>query len=316
MLKMKNGNKMKLIKIVVLSLALIFGCDNTSNINNVVKENLNGNVKSTRKLFFNAVQYYGAIVKDSLIFEDYIIYNKQGYLVEENNWDKVERISGRKIYNYDTNGNIFEEKYYVSGEKLDKRWIYKYDNNGNKIEEWKDSSNGSIYDRKIYQYDNIGNIIEVIEYSLEGSIENRTAKKYNINNNIIEEKTWYTEDGQTGSKVTYKYDDYNNMIEDNAITYLNGEKWMNRISKYEYDPRGNKIKAMHYLNDKIMNSNTLEYDDYNNEIETKNYNAEGDVTLFLVNQYEYDVQKNWIKKTLINNNNPVYVVERKIEYYD
>lgn len=102
----------------------------------------------------------------------------------------------------------------------------------------------------------------------------------------MNEKNEYV-DGSVYLKTTYKHDNNGNIIE--LISFKDNSIWYHY--SYCYDNNGNIVESYTIIN----------------RGEASNY--------IQVYTYEYDEHKNWIKKSVYDNGNPIILEEREIVYW-
>ena len=141
-------------------LLILFGC-NHNNVKNDLKEaNLLGNVKSVRQTSFKALEKFGKLTKgDRYGYGDgdgYVLYNDEGNIIEQNEYNSDGSLSFKHTYTYDNKGNMIEQNRYNSDGSLSKKYTSTYDNKGNVIEENEYDSDGHLASRWTYIYDNKG----------------------------------------------------------------------------------------------------------------------------------------------------------------
>ena len=156
-----------------------------------------------------------------------------------------------------------------------------FNEKGNKIESNSFNSDGSLSFKSTYKYDDKGNKIELNYFNSDGSLFLKSTSKYDDKGNKIE-LNGFNPDGRLSSKSTYKYDDKDNLIEVNSDS----------DSKFTY-----------------------KYDDKGNKIEQNWFTTDGSLFSKWTYKYTYDQQDNWTQKIIYDEEKPIRIVERTIEYY-
>ena len=162
-LKLSIRNLLSLLSVVALML-IMSGCSTTVKENDLTELGLLGKVKSYRSFEFKAVDKFGNIEKGDRVkwsTSMHVIFNKEGYKEEENEYDHDGDLELKKLYKYDDNWNKSEMDYYNPDGSLLSKWIYKYDENHNMTEESSYKSDGRLDDKYSYKYDEKGNLIEI-----------------------------------------------------------------------------------------------------------------------------------------------------------
>lgn len=308
-------------------------------VKNTFIDKLKGRVKSITEIDYTSKEKFGEAHKDKIIHKIIYQYDDRGNKTEEdrhgsrkhtmkydfkNNiveemwvnsvnaeWGNLEPGSfvGRYVSSYNERGNKLEETSYNSDGTLYEKYIYKYDKKGNKIEFNWYNSNGSLSNRKTYKHDDIGNLIEEIHYFSDGNLDEKNTYKYDNQRNRIEEN--WVNSGGNKSKNTYKYDANRNIIESILDDGYNYEKHTYRYDKKDYLIEDKSL----YEKGSLPNKHAYKYDDKGNRIEEIFYTENGAVYSKKTWKYVYDNTGNWLKKTAFENNKPMSITEREIEYY-
>jgi len=265
----------------ILFLILIISSISTAQNNtSLKKENLNGSVKVLLETEYNIGEKFGKIIKNETNSAVKFFYNNKGF--------REKRIVyGRK-------GDPFEIKYYeynLKGEliqyKIHDVWA-DVDGPNEEINELL-NTNFATYSVK-YKYDKKGNIIEDnlgINYTMTSSNAGINRYTYDDNDNIIRENVC-DEKGESRVFYDYKYDSNNNIIEESQ-SY----------------PRGGIIQKIIYS-----------YNSKNDLIASVAYNHKGILISKKRNEYlEYDDNNNWTKSIYYENDIPLIIVEREIQYH-
>ena len=83
-----------------------------------------------------------------------------------------------------------------------------------------------------------------------------------------------------------------------------------------YNEKGDRIEENHYNSDgSLLYKYTYKYDKKENIIEKNRYNSNGSLDEKYTYKYEYDKNNNWIQQVVYENNKPIGIKERIIEYY-
>lgn len=259
--------------------------------NDLGEYNLKGEVKSLREFSYVAFEKLGEIIKGERKndFEVARIFNKKGFCIEYYTYNSNEELNTKIISEFNNKDNIVETNIYEPDGTLSSKTTFKYDDNNNIIESY------SYY----YLYDNL--MKQTNEYDINGNlIEHNMYSGFNdLTKNVIEYNLFITE--------TYKYDEKGNQIEYN----LGDSKW-----KLKYDDQGNEIESNIYdSTGNLEKKRTSKYDNTGNLIEFIKYNPEGVLEIKYNFKYEYDEKDNWVKMIEFENDKPLIITEREIEYY-
>ena len=113
--------------------------------------------------------------------------------------------------------------------------------------------------------------------------------------------------------ITIIYNEKGDRIEEN---HYNSDGSLDYKVTYKYDENGNKIEGNIYFSDgSLLEKYTYKYDEKGNIIEKNRYNSNGSLDEKYTYKYEYDKNNNWIQQVVYENNKPIGIKERIIEYY-
>lgn len=285
--------------IVVLTIVtfsfLIGSCSIGKKENDWTELKLNGKVKSIKEISYEAVYRFGEIAKgkkkgipNSYINDKYLLFNQKGNKIEEIEYKSDGSIKSKRLYNYD-------DKNYLIGK------------NSNK-------SDGSNFSKSTYTYNEKGKLIENITDSLD--FRTKTIFKYDNRNNLID-KSWYSKNGSLSGKYTYKYNTKDYKTEKNSYSR---EGNLKSNKKYKYDSKNNLVEENKY-DSKGSHSRRTRYT-YNEKgylIEVKSYHSDGSIALNYIYKYndkiDFDKKDNWIRKLMLIDDIPEYIIEREIIYF-
>jgi uncharacterized RDD family membrane protein YckC len=264
-----------------------------NNKNDLTEYYLKGAVKSVRFISYKLVESGGKLINGECTGENYATFNPQGNIIEMGYYifrdGKIfsENIT-KYIYKYDYKGVKTCEKYNSGSAGKGLKWfskaITKYDSKNN-VSEMIDSGAGG-WGHSLYKYDEKGNLI-LTNYSNASGDSTNCIYEYDSNGNRISETKNFLKDGG-GQKSIYRYT--NNYKE---------------VEVKIYDRNGNTSVRS------IKKSNS------NNEIVSYEYFHidEGIHRKYKYVVDEYDQNKNWLRQIEYENEKPVSIAEREIEYY-
>ena len=302
-------------------------------------------VISTVLILFNQMLVLGQFIYN--VNQNIDIYGK--YVTDT----QIENIkySVKKIIEHNYYAKIDNEKITKAG-RLSKNigQIYSFDKNGNsverlEIEDSTDISKTEMKERKTLSYDETGKLNTIIT---EGyfNFDNRTyIYKYDKRGRIVK-LTSLKPNGKTNSKKSFKYNSKSGRL---VSSILNG--YIDYSYKYEFTelPNGN-LECLQYEDNKkhqtlVFDSNgkllkktkhvkrysSMNYMSSGGNVEIYTYDEHGNITskkeisiLIRLNanekpkysyEYEYDEKFNWIRQIEFQDNEPVYIIEREIEYF-
>lgn len=196
------------------------------------------------------------------------------------------RLSFRKIRDYNTNGNLIAEKYYEDT-TIKATDTIKYDNHGEKLECQSYSYYFKTLEKTTYIYDKDKSQLLEKCYMEDGKLNRTNVYKYNIKGNLIS-LVIVSSDEIVRGKFEYKYDSSNYKIEENTYS---GNELLSRKAIYKND-------------------------DYGNEIEILVCDANGKIDFKRTCKYEgYDKHGNWLVKIIYKENKPQQKIIRDIKYW-
>ena len=323
---MKKTSK---IIILLLSVFCITGCTVKQNVN-LKKFNLLGKVKSVKITSFEAVEQSGVITKgaEHKIYTfygkennyQYMFFNESGMITEYsyNTMGARDETEIRNFIKYNDKGLIAENREYcldgMNNEHSEYVKTFTYDNKDLLIEE--KSGNNSVF----YKYDKNG-------YKIE---EKTIRKTTQINSNQIIDNYEFVlnfknddsgckiEEYSTSYKTIFKYNDKKKLVEEQQYSILaNGSVLLNKIITYEYDKKGNVTNhSEKNAEGKVFSSETYSYNENGFVSKILSFSTLREGYNKETFEYEYDSNKNWIKKTNFIANKPEYIEEREIVYFN
>ncbi len=282
----------------------------------------------------------------SLIHEKKILF--EGGLLEETtfiNKDKKLLVSqyispGKAFttkYSWDDNGNnTIITRRNPEGMQLEKTLNTFIKNQRVEVRRFDDKDN--LVDRNTYTFGSNGKIREEKSFLRETSVQYITTYTYDSNNNLQTEQR-LNPDYKRLYTINNKYNDKNKLQQtetlnkDNKLEYsevhtfdAKGNMIANRIydgfvegkilEEFKYDHNNNLTERKEIVNQEILSHQLFSYDDHNNVVYEKTIGKGSKVAIDRKIRYEYDKKGNWIKKTITIDNEPKYVVERTITYYN
>lgn len=194
-------------------------------------------------------------------------------------WDKTRY----GYWKFDKNGRIIDCSI-QRGSELIVRNEYQYNETGyrTQIIDWKKDT---IYSRSTYAYDFENAQVEEVVYETKPSMNFKSVHTYF--NGLIKTSIHYTFKGGIDARYEFEYDENGNIAQEKVFEG-NGE--LISYATYTYDKNGNRITES-FFDAKGVPESSRKY------------------------TYEYDKKGNWIKRIKYLKEKPVYVFERKIEYY-
>jgi hypothetical protein len=301
----------------IFLLGFLFSCTSSTVKNDLIKDNLFGNVKSVSTTKYEAVDKFGVITK---IEKNEVptwlqIFNEKGNMIAYKRNKTEYEFGFNNAFKYDDNGNRIESSNYLPDGILDWRYTFKYDDEDNNIERnyYGGPDNELVLKWKMI-YDNKGKMIESNQYWGNGHLEKKDIFIYNTKGQLVEEKKLEMLKSLILMNVIKKeYDDKGNKIQ--SIKLSRNKELLNTVT-YKYDSKGNQIEDIYRITDNTIGSKeAFKFDDNNNKIWGYYFELDGweyEETY----EYEFDEKQNWITCITYKNLMPSYITYREIEYYD
>ena len=231
---------------------------------------------------------------------------RNGAFIVGEPWPHAENNS---YFLFDKGGNLIEKRLYFTNGNNYSRELYFYDEEGYRFKEILYNPNGSIGSRIVYTFDKKGKIAQSECFNYLGV---NFIYKYDGDGNRIEAHKYYG-DGKLYYKATYRYDKKGNRTEEKVFT---GDGKLFSKWKYVYDDVGNRtVKERYFANGQLDCRFTFEYDAEHKKTLWKTFGPEGKLLSQGSYSYEYDSRGNWIRKTKKEGAEPIYILEREIEYF-
>ena len=260
-------------------------------------------------------------------------YNAEGNMAERVLYDQNDKIMARELYTFDADGrSTGYEEYVLWVDKAlttPRRHVYTLDAVGRRVEYTVFESNGSVGSRSVFKYDAKGNLIEQQWYAHTGRLTHKTVFTFDENGNQTSQSNY--DEGSLNWKTVSKYDANGNKTEllqyqGNSLRYkfLHSYDSKGRILEketvefnskpesfpshapepgkvvYTYDDeKRTKEVATYGVDGTLKGKVTHAYDERNNEIGLKIFNAYGpqETSETRLTNIEYDSYGNWTRKT-------------------
>jgi ribosome maturation protein Sdo1 len=309
-----------------LFLFLVFGyIPSTAQI--IISElNLKGNVKSVKETSFEAISINGKISKGDKKreiegdFDFHILIQENGLKIREDLFLTKDNESYKRTLNYNEEGFLIQRIWYNLDGSINQNWNYTLNEKGNPISVINKAMKNPFIAKKSYTYNKNGNKTEFKAFEKDGSINIYKEFKYNQKEDLIEEID-YTSEGKIKMKLICNYDDKGNKIK--SLRYLTNAGFLFETFNYKYNTKNQKTEELHYNVSKILTfKKVFKYTQKGLIKKIKKYqnineDSTSELKLIEIKTYKYyfDKQKNWIKKIVLLNKEPIYIFEREIEYF-
>jgi len=257
-------------------------------MSNLKSYHLFGKVKSTKECPYNVVikngeMSLGARTTDFLnLGEDCHFFDPSGNLTENSIYDIEKNLVRKYTFHYDSEGRILELISKLKNQ-VDFRVEYLYDKEIRNIG-WKEFFEEFLCVISLYCFDKDGNIFGEDRYDEHSVLTAKIRDKLNEKGLCIESR-----------RLTH---------DDELVEHL----------KYLYDNNGNLLERVFLFQD-YCHKVVERYDNKRNIVEKITYASEHQIEKHQINEYKFDEYGNWIKKIQFEDNIPVKIIERVIEYY-
>ena len=248
-------------------------------INDLLKMNLNGSIKSINKSLYNIRKY--------------------------NHLDSIVTFKERHLLKFNKNGRKTDYQRTNSRDSIVTHTKYIYDKNGNLIEELSLNTIDSLpIIKTVYQYNKSNQVVIEEAYDQNGLLIYKKQNKYNKQDSLIGQNFINYLDDKIDDFVFHSFHGGEIVLLNISDSSLTMDK--RRMVSY------GSIKTL--INMSPVSFSTypvLEYDKFNNIIKSSLYLANGNLLSESEFSYEYDQMNNWTKKM-----SPVTIELREIKYYE
>lgn len=292
---MTKQHPLKISRLIIITIALIFPFSSISYAqeHNLKDLNLSGSVKLYEVKVYSAISNGDSILKGNPIWEEhqFVKFNKEGIKTEDNYYDTNNKFMGNAVY-YNYPEEFYNETIFTDSiGKISGYEIHEFDQHNNLVKFTSYDKNDMVIDSMNYKniksdikYDSFGNKTEEINFNLDGVKDGKQIYKYNEKQQLIEAIS-YNNENRASYKITNKYDDNKNILETSFFT-----------------------ESPLLVDTEVIIKNGVEY------TEETIWTTE-EMTLENIVTYKYDIKGNWIKKVEFENDLPLKIIEREIEYY-
>lgn len=286
------------------------------------EEHLIGPVKSVYLTSFVAKKQGKEILKGLPRWEEWgtynklLVYNRQGYVVEEHNYTADGTIGNKTITTRDSAGRELEVFYYDMNDTfLVSHVTISYDEKGNKtgeaIHHYRDLETGK---ELSYAFNS--------EYNAANQKIKQTGGQYGYYHSYT-----YNKQGQLAE--SYMYDstghlmvleqlsyDKNGYIAERKETTYRADDTLRDCNQYKRDSHGNTIEWIICDSDcKPITKIVREYNTKHDVVKFIQVDGEGKVQATYTYQFVYDQHGNWVQQYVYLEGEPTFILERTIEYF-
>jgi hypothetical protein len=231
---------------------------------------LKGKVKSLSIKETHRYMKDGAFTPWANSFSYLYTFNPSGNKTDYSMFGSDGILSYKTKTEYNIRENTIQENFFDKDDKLTGMNTYELDDKGHKTVERQLTPKATLRYRYIYSYDDKGHLVQRTGYKADGDVLSQTNWKYDDKGNMMESRNTYFYN-------RYTYDDKGRRI--GQVDYKPDGVTISLKWEYKYDDKGNKIEELKYkdtgeLSDK--NTWTLEYDKNGNWIKRTQYGQSGE----------------------------------------
>ena len=168
---------------------------------------------------------------------------------------------------------------------------------------------GDINLRIIYMHDSKNRVQQKLQFNLGNELKTTDNFTYDERNNLIlqesiypggKDSVVYTYNAKNQLTKTVWFDETRKIVERTVYEYIEGKV---SYQKWEDFEEGKPDGTVEYLYEKGNEKSVVDID------------ADGTIAGKETHSYSYDKQGNWIRKVTIIDDEEIFIIERKIEYY-
>ncbi len=247
-------------------------------------------VKSMRIVSFNAKDNFGKAIKDGFSGDVYYQFNDNGFISEETHYYEDGQMDTHLVYKRDDQMRILEINENATQRYSTPRTVFKYDDGGKNIEKTAYEADNSIAWKIMYSYDAGGNLAEEGTYDGDGSLISKNVYTYDSDNNLTDLKK-YGGSFELLSATSYKYFEPKKASKSSDVGMIR--------EAVEYDSK-----------EVLQSTKSYQYNELGLVIGETTVSP-GNETTKLTYKYEYNADKDWIKKITYYNTVPTLIEERQ-----
>jgi hypothetical protein len=259
-------------------------------MNDLKRYRLSGEPKSMRLYRYKSVDDRDVLPNGdsqeemlSLSYSDHSIFNRFGNETERIRYNAVGKLVHKNFFTYNEN------------EKLIMHYIH---------------DPGGVSMKHLYRYDSKG-VCRGMDSYIYGFIP-ADFTYYSKEKNGRSQAEIYDIEGELTEITLYTNDERGNLLELKKV-WADGRIVEHYISTY--DDQNRETERAGLVMD-FCNRMVIRFDEKENELETIYYDRENKIEKHFINEYNYDIFGNWIKKTIFLNGTIQELEEREFVYYE
>ena len=244
-------------------------------------------------------------------------FRRNGQLELVEYYIRTGKCFSQKVYKFDAAGNKIKE--ILTGDYLEsEKWLHTFNQQNQRIESYF-YKNDILEDYYKYHFNEKGQCVEELQCNHLKELEIKTTYLFNDKGKIIEEYT-YNADSNLIETITSTYNDNNQLSRYDNFIYNDDktiEEYFYIVYFYKKTQKLEKQESFSYYQGGTKPTKEIEWYNENEEkIKTLKYNEQEELTEEFTYQYEYDVFKNWIKKSTFKFGQIAELSTREYVYYD
>ncbi|NOR44754.1 MAG: hypothetical protein GQ534_04140 [Candidatus Delongbacteria bacterium] len=262
-------------------------------------------------------------VNGKLLNKEVFTYNKENLLIDKSDYLFARDIAGKILYQYDGIGEMISEITYGGNGKVESKVIYEYNNNGDETIKVVYDLNGNVINKSIHKYDDKLRRVEYVVLEGDENLVFKTKYSYDLEGKLMLIELM---DFEILTKFSFLFNKENGFIHE-IIAEMGLELLLNNMSDPLDDILGSCVmydmkQCFGYVDGKLTEMIDKDSSGAIKKKETYLYNKVGNVVERNILEgnkkiksiTEYDKNNYWVKITKYQNDIPIEVSERKIEY--
>lgn len=276
--------------------------------------------------------------KEQTLFITHIQPIANGKLVEYASFDDFGNLEFKESGRLGENDEILSMKTFDKNDQLESYVKSLFDGQGKVIKTSSLNDKGEVETTKSYGYNEFGKL-SFIKIDQENAQDYVEFYNYDEKRNLVEVKT-VTLDGTVLNQILNEYDDqgvktkstlYPSLKDsrEHQITvfdkaghttismYVDNNNTTVQKEIFSYSDSGKLVKSevLEMVNDILVNSYTISYDEFGREMNRVTFDQKGIPASNIETLYKLDEQNNWIEKIERNNNKIISISKREIQYF-
>ena len=225
-----------------------------------------------------------------------VYYEVADFSPDSGRWIEEQRRPLKTIL-FNENGYVTKELLYDVEGSLSQVGSTEYDARGNKTKVLFQNPRGAVLSSRLYEYDGAGRLLECLSTEARGPIiRERCTPLYDQSGNRVEE-LWRYEDGAPSRRYVYEYYPTGEIAKQVLYKYA-ADGAIDETWSSIYDEKGRIVQTVccDAHGRTIAGPTRYTYDDNGVEIEGATFSLKGDLYSTTTYFYDFNTQRNWIKR--------------------